>query len=155
MHFLGSTLAFRDKKSGCFTLVIRLLKEPLRTPADCIVWQVFLTNACTIVTSPTDSSLFVIKFNCILPTEKPLSPPAPLHALLLKKTLGYHMNYCSAYFCSLHAFQKHHWGWSIKLYVLQEVRVNPIEVDANAFALQILVSVPLLSLTWILLFEFR
>ncbi len=139
MHLLGSTLHF-GTKSQVVSLLLFGFSKTSSGPLLTILFSRFsLTNACTIATSPTDSSPFVIKFNCILPTEKPLSRPTPLHALQLKKTLGYHMNYCSAYFCSHHAFQKHHCDWSFKLYVLQEMCVNLVEVDdVTAFDLQIL-----------------
>lgn len=103
--------------SGQKSQVVSLLLFGFSKTSSGPLWTILsgrfsLTNACTIATSPTDSSPFVIKFNCILPTEKPLTHPTPLNALQLKKTPSYHMNYCCTYFCSHHAFQKHHWEWS-------------------------------------------
>ncbi len=129
VHLRGSTLDF-GTKSQVVSLLLFGFSKTSSGPLLTILFSRFsLTNACTIATSPTDSSPFVIRFNWILPTEKLLSLPTPLYALQLKKTLGYHMNYCSAYFSSHNAFQKHHWDWSFQLYVLQEKCVNPVEVD--------------------------
>lgn len=67
------------RKTGCSLLLFAFFWTSSGPLLTILSGRFSQTNACAIATSPADSSPFVIKFNCMLPTESHYLPQ-PLHS---------------------------------------------------------------------------